>query len=79
MACIHECFVHRGKIVAILINTCANGINVAERGKELERSRNKTFAVEEIDQPLCAGTDETIAYRRRNDCAGIDQEFGACP
>ena len=56
MAGIHERFVHRGKIVAIRIKTGANAIDVAERGKELERSGKKASAVEEIDQPLCAGS-----------------------
>ncbi len=78
MARIHERFVHRGKIVGIRIETRANAIDVAERGKELERSGKKASAVEEIDQPPCAGTDEAIAYRRRDDCAGIEQEFGTC-
>ena len=55
MARIHERFVHRGKIVGIRIKTCANAIDVAERGKELERSGKKASAVEEIDQPPCAG------------------------
>ena len=78
MAGTHERFVHRGKIVAIRIKTCANAIDVAERGKELERSGKKASAVEEIEQPPCAGSDEAIAYRRRDDCAGIDQELGTC-
>src|SRR5215472_769501 len=81
MARIHERFVHRGKIVGTrgaLIETGANAIDVAERGKELERSREKASAVEEIDQPLSAGLDQAIAYRRHNDCAGIEQELGTC-
>jgi hypothetical protein len=49
MAPIHERFVHRGKIVGVRIETCANAIDVAERGKELQRSREKASAVEEID------------------------------
>src|SRR5207253_312629 len=36
-------------------------------------------AVEEIDQPHCTGIDEAIAYRRRDDCAGIEQELGTFP
>ncbi len=35
---------------------CANAIDVAERGKELERSRKKASAVEEIDQGLSTTT-----------------------
>src|SRR5262245_30442106 len=78
MAGTHERFVHRGKIVGIRIKTGANAINVAERGKELERSGKKASAVEEIEQPPGAGKDEAIAYRRRDDCAGIDQKLGTC-
>ena len=78
MARIHERFVHRSKIVGIRIETRTNAVDVAERGKELERSRKKASAVEEIDQTPCAGTDEAIAYRRRDDCAGIEQELGTC-
>lgn len=33
--------------------------------------------VEEIDQPPCARMEEAIAYRLRNDSAGIEQELGA--
>jgi len=73
---VKERLVHRSKIVAIRVETCANAIDVAERGKELERSGKKASAVEEIEQPLCAGSDQVIAYRRRDDCAGIDQELG---
>ena len=76
MARIHERFIHRGKIGPSRIETGANGIDIAERGKELERSRKKASAVKKIDQPLCARSDEAIAYRRRDDCAGIDQELG---
>ena len=32
--------------------------------------------MEEIDQPPRARTQEAIAYRRRDDCAGIDQDLG---
>jgi len=78
MARIHERFVHRGKIIAIRIETCANAIDVAERGKEFERSWKKASAVEEIDQRFCTGTDEAIAYRRRDDGAGIEQQLGTC-
>ena len=46
--------------------------------KELERSRKKTSTMEEIDQPFCAGTDNALAHRGGDDCAGIEQEFGAC-
>src|SRR5205823_3088146 len=52
---------------------------VAECGKELERLGKKAPAVEEIDQPHCTGIDEAIAYRRRYDCAGIEQELRAFP
>src|SRR5215831_17427537 len=79
MACIQERFVHGGKIVGTRIKTGANAIDVAERGKELERWREKASAVEEIDQLLSAGLDETIAYRGINDCAGIEQELSTCP
>src|SRR5262249_37712527 len=68
----------RHKIVAIRIKTCANAIDLSERGKELERSRKKASAPEEIEQPSRAGVDEAIAYRRRDHCAGIDQERGTC-
>ena len=70
--------VHRSKIVAIRIKTGANAIDVAKHGKEPERLRKKASAMEEIEQSLCAGSDEAIAYRRRDDCAGIDQDLGAC-
>src|SRR5215472_14996299 len=74
----HERFVHCGKTPGIHVQTCANAVDIAERGEELERSRKKASAVEEIDQRFCAAADEAFAYRRRDDCAGIEQEFGTC-
>jgi hypothetical protein len=41
-----ERFVHCGKIVGIRIKTCPNAIEVAKRGKELERWGKKASAVE---------------------------------
>src|SRR6266700_3569896 len=78
MAGTHERPVHHCKIVAIRIKTGANAIDVAKRGKEPERLGKKASAVEEIEQSLCAGSDEAIAYRRRDDCACIDQELCTC-
>src|SRR5262245_2008403 len=78
MACIHERFVHRGEIVGIRIQTGANAVDAAERATELARSRKKASAVEEIDQPPSAGTDERLAHTRGDDCAGIEQELGTC-
>ena len=37
--------------------------------------RKKT-ALGEIDRPYCARAEETIAYRRRDDCTGIKQQLG---
>src|SRR6266496_193677 len=34
--------------------------------------------MEEIEKSLCSGSDEAIAYRLRDDCAGVDQELGTC-
>jgi hypothetical protein len=79
MTCKHERFVHGGEIVRIRIKARANAIDVAKSGKKFERSGKQASAMKEIDQPLCAGTDEAIAHRRGNDCPGIKQEFGACP
>ncbi len=62
MARVHQRFVHRGKIVRIRIQTCANAFDVAERGKELERSGQKNSTVKEIDQNLSTRSDEPIAY-----------------
>src|SRR2546427_46699 len=67
MAGTHERLIHRCKIVAIRIKTGANAIDVAKRGKEPERLGKKASAVEEIEKSLCAGSDEAIAYRRRDD------------
>jgi hypothetical protein len=78
MAGTQERLVHRSKIVAIRIKTGANAIDVAKRGKEPERLGKKASAVEEIEQSLGAGSDEAIAYRRRDDCACVDQELGTC-
>src|SRR6188768_1472213 len=75
---IHQCFVHRSKIVFLRIQTRANAIDIAERGKELERWGEKTSAVKEVDQNLSARSDDSIAYRRRNERAGIKQKFGTC-
>src|SRR5437867_12178357 len=68
MAGTHERPVHHCKIVAIRIKTGANAIDVAKRGKEPERLGKKASAVGEIEQSVCAGSDEAIAYRRRDDC-----------
>src|SRR5579862_1618560 len=78
MARIHERFVHGARLGGIRVETRANASDIAERGKELERSRKKTSTMEEIDQPFCAGTDNALAHRGGDDCAGIEQEFGAC-
>src|SRR5215813_14357512 len=78
MARIHERFVHQGEIVGICIQTGANAIDVTERGKELQRSGKKPSSLEEIDQTPGARLDETIAYRRRDNCAGIKQKLGTC-
>src|SRR4030095_9001455 len=78
MAGTGERFIHRDKIVALRIQTGANTIDVAERGKELERLRKNAFVVEELEQPPGAGKNEGGAYRWRDDCAGIDQELGTC-
>src|SRR5262249_36808222 len=73
-----ERFIHRGKIVGVRIKIYPNAIDVTKRGKALQPSRKKASAVEEIEQTPCAGSDEAIAYRRRDDCAGIKQELGTC-
>jgi len=78
MARIHECFGHRSEIVCICIETRTNAIDVAERGKKLERSLKNAPAAEEIDQPPGTVADQVVAYRRHDDCAGIEQEFGTC-
>src|SRR6266478_2616264 len=78
MAGTHERLVHRCKIVAIRIKTVANAIDVTKRGKEPERLGKKASAGEEIEQSLCAGSDEAIPYRRRDGCARIDQELCTC-
>jgi hypothetical protein len=62
MARIHECFVYYCEIVGIRLQTGANVIHFAKRGKELERSRKKASVVEDLDQSLCSGTDEAFAY-----------------
>ena len=62
MARIRERFVHRNKIVGIRIETRTNAVDVAERGNELQRSRKKASAVEEIDQTPRARMNEAIAY-----------------
>jgi hypothetical protein len=67
---------HHGRVIATRIEAGANAIDVAERGKELERSGKKTLVMKEIHQPLCAGSDEAVAYLRRDDCANIDQKLG---
>jgi hypothetical protein len=54
MARVWERFVHRGKIIGVRIQTRANAIEVAERGKELERSRKKG---------LCGGIDRSTPLR----------------
>src|SRR5262245_25787560 len=78
MARIRERFVHHSKIVGIRFEARTNAIDVAERGKELERSWKKASALEEVDQLPGARMDEAFAYRRRDGCAGIKQELGTC-
>jgi len=78
MARIRKRFVHRSKIVGIPIETRTDAVAVAERGKELQRSRKKASTVEEIDQPPGARLDNASAYRRRNHRTGIEQKLGAC-
>src|SRR5579862_6095849 len=78
MARIQERFIHRGKIVDTRIKSRANAIGVPEGGQELERSREKAFAIEEIDERPCAGRDDVIAYRRRDNCPRIKQDLGTC-
>src|SRR5437879_12244566 len=76
MAGTHERLVYCCKIVAIRIKTGANAIDVAKRGKEPERLGKKDSAAEEVAQSLCAGSDEAIAYRRRDDCPCSDHALG---
>jgi hypothetical protein len=78
MARIRERFVHPSKIVGIRIETRTDAVDVAERGKELQRSRKKASAVEEIDQPPGARPDDANPYRRRDHRTGIEQKLGAC-
>jgi len=54
MARIHERFVHRCEIAGVRMKTCANAIDVAERGKEFEGSREKG---------LCGGRDRLTPSR----------------
>src|SRR5262249_49281800 len=78
MARKQERFVDRCKIVCIPIKASTDAIDIAKRGKKLKRSGKQASALEEIDHPPCARMEEAIAYRRRNDCAGIEQELGTC-
>ena len=78
VARIPQRFIHYGKIVGLSLERCANAIDVAERGKELQRSGEKASAVEEIDQSLCAGRDDAIAHRWCDDCTGIEQKLRTC-
>ena len=54
-------------------------VEIAKRGKELERAGQQASALKQLQQPLGAGLEEALAYRWHDDRAGIDQQLGARP
>jgi len=65
---------HRGKIVRIRIETCAN-VSTSPRAERTGAFGGETSAVEEIDQNLSARGDDPSHIDRRNERAGIEQEL----
>ena len=74
----YEGFVDGCEIVWALGKSDANGVDIAERGKKLERARQQAVSLKQLQQPSGAGQEETLKYVARYHCAGIDQKLGAC-
>jgi hypothetical protein len=66
-----------GQIVPFLTERTADGVDVAERGKELERSRKQAFTLKQLQQPPGARSEKAVAHRWHHDRAGVDQELCA--
>ena len=71
----HECFVDGREIVAVLIESGANGVEITERGEELQRARQQALTLKQLQQPSGSGFEDALTYRRRHDRAGVDQQL----
>ena len=69
----HEGIIDRLQTASMLIDSSANGVEIAERGKERQRARKHAFALEQPEQSPGAGLEEAFAHRRRHDRARVDQ------
>ena len=68
-----------GQIVSVFIERGANGVDVTERRKELERARKQALALKQCQQPSGARLKDAFADRWRHDRARIDEQLGARP
>ena len=72
----HERLVHHGEISDVIAQPRTYVVKLAPSGEELECAGKRAFAVEQLQQAFSACSNETVAYRRRDDRAGIDQHLG---
>ena len=56
----HERFIDGLQIVPVLIESGANGVEIAERRKELQRARQQAFTLKQLEQPPGAGSEEAV-------------------
>ena len=73
----HERFIDGRQIVPVLIESGANGVEIAERRKEFERARKQAFTLKQLQQPPGARLEKALAHRWHHDRAGVDQQLCA--
>jgi hypothetical protein len=74
----HEGLVDGCEIVRALGKSGADGVDITERGKKLERARQQAVTLKQLQLPPGAGQEETLTYLSRDHCAGVNQKLGAC-
>jgi hypothetical protein len=70
-----ERVIDRREIVAVLIESGADSVEVTECRKELQRARKQAFALKQLQQPLGARFEDALTHRWRDDRAGVDQQL----
>ncbi|HEY1307941.1 MAG TPA: hypothetical protein VGF24_30520 [Vicinamibacterales bacterium] len=70
-----ERFIYGIEIVPALIRSGANAVEIAERGKKLQRAWQQALALKQLEQPAGAGSEKAVAHRWRHERAGVDQQL----
>ena len=75
----HDRFIDGRQVVAVLIKSGANSVEVTQRRKEFERARKQAFALKQLQQASGAGLEDPLAHRWHHDRAGINQQLRTRP